>query len=77
VKTSWIQEVLDLPLGASLRITDGPGTRVCVSTGLVWLTEEGVAEDQFISAGQTYAIQGVGVVILSAESDARLQLIVH
>jgi hypothetical protein len=69
--------VLDLPLGASLRLTTGQGTRVSVSTGIVWLTEEGVLEDQFICAGQNYTIQGAGMVILSAESDARLQLVEH
>jgi Protein of unknown function (DUF2917) len=70
----WINRVLELPLGSAFKLRAAQGSALGVTAGLVWITEEGVAEDRFLNAGESYAVKGKGVVIVSAETDARLHL---
>jgi Protein of unknown function (DUF2917) len=72
MKTSWIQNVVPMLEHSALRLTSAKATTIWVQQGLVWLTEEGVEEDSFLQAGQNYVVRGDGLVILSAESDARI-----
>jgi Protein of unknown function (DUF2917) len=74
MQAKWITKVLDLPVGSAFKLSAARGSALGVAQGLVWITEEGVIEDSFLNAGQSYAIQGKGVVIVSAETDARLHL---
>jgi hypothetical protein len=55
-----------------MRMSNAKSARLSVHEGLVWITEEGVDEDFFLSAGQTYLVRGDGLVIISAESDVRI-----
>jgi Protein of unknown function (DUF2917) len=75
MKTQWIREVMLLPEGAILKLSKAEGARLRVGEGLLWVTEEGVPEDQFLKAGQSYAVQHQGTVIVSAECDSKLSLL--
>ena len=74
MQATWINKVLELPLGSAFRLSAAQGYAVGVAAGLVWITEEGVLEDCFLNAGESYQVKGKGVVIVSAETDARLSL---
>lgn len=74
MQASWIQQVVSMPKGSALRLKDAQGVALGIDGGLVWITEEGVAEDNFLSAGAEYAVVGGGVVIISAECDARVNI---
>jgi hypothetical protein len=77
MKASWIQKVVPMPGGSSLRLTNAKATMLKVQTGLVWITEEGVDEDIFLGSGEQYVVQGDGLLIISAESEARLGISEH
>jgi hypothetical protein len=72
MQVSWIQKVLPMPKGSAVRLTNAKAMTLKIQEGLVWITEEGVEEDHFLINGEHYAVQGEGLVIISAESDARL-----
>jgi Protein of unknown function (DUF2917) len=72
MQASWIVKVLSMPKSSAMRMSDAKSTRLSVQDGLVWITEEGVDEDFFLSAGQTYVVHSDGLVIVSAESDVRI-----
>jgi hypothetical protein len=61
---------LDLPRGASLRLSDARGTRIVGGGGRRWLTEEGSAEDVFLRRGDAYVVRGDGRVVVGADEDA-------
>jgi Protein of unknown function (DUF2917) len=61
-----------MPRSSAMRMSDAKFTRLSVQDGLVWITEEGVDEDFFLSSGQTYVVRSNGLVIVSAESDVRI-----
>jgi Protein of unknown function (DUF2917) len=72
MQASWIQKVLPMPSGSALRLNNAKNTTLKVQEGLVWITEEGVDEDHFLHTGEHYAVRGDGLVIIGAESDARV-----
>lgn len=77
MKASWIQKVLPMPSGSAIRLNDAKDTTLKVQDGLVWITEEGVDDDYFLRAGERYAVRGAGLVIVSAESDACIDISEH
>jgi Protein of unknown function (DUF2917) len=74
MQAEWINRVLELPVGSAFKLSAARGSALGVAEGRVWITEEGVIEDSFLNAGQSYAVQGQGMVIVSAETDVRLHL---
>lgn len=74
MQANWIQQVLTMPKGSAIRLKDAQGLGLAIVGGMVWITEEGMLEDNFLSSGAAYAVAGRGVVIISAESDARLNI---
>jgi hypothetical protein len=72
MKTQWIKEVMLMPEGATLKLSKAEGACLSVGAGLLWVTEEGVPEDQFLRTGQSYCVQHKGTVIVSAECDSKL-----
>jgi Protein of unknown function (DUF2917) len=74
MQAHWIQQVVSMPTGSAMRLKDAVGTTLTVDDGLVWITEEGVSQDNFLHAGARYAVSGKGVVIVSAERDARIHI---
>jgi Protein of unknown function (DUF2917) len=73
MQASWIQTVLPMPSGSAFRLLHAKALTLKIQEGLVWVTEEGVNEDLFLGPGEQYAVRGNGLVIISAETDARLQ----
>lgn len=64
-----------LPHGSVLTLRRARGTRIVCDAGRLWLTEEGVAADFVLAAGQAYAVCGAGRVVVEAVAgDARIHL---
>ena len=61
-----VQGSLDLVRGNLVRIEDGRGMLVRVSSGGVWITEEGDQRDRFVTAGSSFRIASSGVTLISA-----------
>jgi hypothetical protein len=72
MQASWIKQVVPMPIGSAFRLRNAKSTSLKVQDGLVWITEEGYREDHFLQIGEHYAVRGNGLVIISAESDARI-----
>jgi hypothetical protein len=58
-----------------LSVREAKGTRVRVLEGMVWITEEGYPDDFFVSAGETFVVQGEGQAVLLADQTARVELV--
>jgi Protein of unknown function (DUF2917) len=60
--------------GQLQRLPDARGSLVLCLSGSLWLTQEGVARDIVLEAGDEARIDRDGLSILSALSDARFVL---
>ncbi len=69
-----VQGNLDLVRGNMVRIEDGRGMMVRVTSGSVWITEEGDPRDRFVTAGRYVRIVSSGVTLLSAISRSSIAL---
>ena len=65
---------LDLASGNLVRIEDGRGMLVRVTSGSVWITEEGDARDRFVSTGGKFRVASSGVTLISAFSRSTIAL---
>lgn len=70
-----------LPVGVALRLDIGPGAReLRVTEGRLWLTREGSAaepaEDLWLCAGDTLALDSGSEWVIEGWGDARFQLLV-
>ena len=65
---------IDLGYEQVLLIDGGPGTRIRVLYGAMWLTEEGVADDAFARAGDEIALRGRGTAVIEAIGAGRVQV---
>jgi Protein of unknown function (DUF2917) len=72
MQASWIQKILPMPSGSAFRLSHAKATTLKIHDGLVWITEEGVDDDYFLQMGEQYEVRSDGLVIISAESDARI-----
>jgi len=61
-----VQASLELVRGNLVRIEDGRGMLVRVTSGGVWITEEGDQRDRFVSTGGTFRIASSGLTLISA-----------
>ena len=61
-----VQGRLDLVRGNMVRIEDGRGMLVRVTSGSVWITEEGDTRDRFVSAGGRFRVESGGLTLISA-----------
>jgi len=59
--------VLQLAFNDLLRLSGARGAAIEVLEGLVWITENGAARDQFLGAGRSYRVRGAGLVVVGAE----------
>jgi hypothetical protein len=69
-----VQGKLDLARGSLVRIEDGRGTLVRVTSGSVWITEEGDTRDRFVSAGGGFRVESRGLTLVSALSRSTIAL---
>jgi hypothetical protein len=63
-----------MPIGSAFRLKNAKSTTLKVQNGLVWITEEGFRDDHFLQIGEQYSVRSNGLVIISAESEARIGL---
>jgi len=78
---SHSQALWNLPEGQALSFTVGPGPReLSVKTGRVWLTRNGrpgaPAEDVWLQAGESLALESGSRVVAEAWPEASFQLLV-
>lgn len=69
-----VQGNLDLVRGNMVRIEDGRGMMVRVTSGSVWITEEGDPRDRFVTAGRYLRIVSSGVTLVSALTRSTISL---
>jgi len=69
-----VQGRLDLVRGNMVRIEDGRGMLVRVTSGGVWITEEGDTRDRFVSAGGRFRVVSSGLTLVSAISRSTIAL---
>jgi len=61
-----------LDRGSFLRIRNGRGTRIRVTGGMLWATEENGPEDHMLSRGEMIDLSRQGIAIVFAERPARV-----
>ena len=71
---SVVQGSLDLVRGNMVRIKDGRGVLVRVTSGSVWITQEGDTRDRCVSAGGRFRIVSSGLTLISALTPSRIAL---
>lgn len=59
----------------TIALRDAPGTELTAHTGVFWLTREGSSKDHVLGPGETIAIVGSGLTVVSALRDG--EIIVH
>jgi hypothetical protein len=56
----------EIEKGALLRIDAGPGDRLTVRQGDVWVTQHGDSKDYVLRAGESMVVKGQGAVLAMA-----------
>ena len=69
-----MQGSLDLVRGNMVRIEDGRGMLVRVTSGSVWITQAGDPRDRFVSAGGRFRVASRGLTLISALSRSTIAL---
>ena len=72
--TTPIVKPLALDRGNVLRIRDGRGTRLRVTSGVLWVTEENSPADHVLLPGDTFDLCQAGIAIALAHRVARVVL---
>ncbi len=67
-------EITHISRAALSALTLEAGTRLEVLRGEVWLTEEGVAQDFVLRAGDSHQVHKSGRVLMDAAADASVQI---
>lgn len=57
-----------------LKLRGGRGARIVCHEGLLWLTQEGVARDDFLAAGDSRMLETAGTVLVEAMCTSRALL---
>lgn len=60
------QAGVDLPGQQLLRLDDACGARVTCRKGTLWVTQEGVAQDDFLNPGDALTLETAGIALLQA-----------
>ena len=60
--------------GELLRIEHARGVRVCVQSGVLWITGEARDDDVWLRAGEDAALTGDGLAVLEAFGDTKVRL---
>ena len=70
------RKTLRLDTGSVLRIVDGRGLRVKVTSGIAWITEEGNLDDFVLLPGDSHRIANAGLTLVLAHRAARVTMAV-
>lgn len=57
-----------------MKLRGGRGARILCQDGLLWLTQEGVARDDFLAAGDSRMLETAGTVLVEAMCTSRAVL---
>ena len=63
-----------LAAGELLRLEHARGVRVCVQSGMLWITEEARNEDVWLRAGEHASLRGEGLALLEAIGHVNVRL---
>lgn len=66
--------VLELVPGQVLRLRAAVGATIRCDGGIVWVTQEGRARDDFLAAGESLGVTSAGVTLVEAMGDAVARL---
>lgn len=69
--------VLDLLPAQVLRLHAAVGATINCNDGIVWVTQEGRARDDFLAAGKSLCIDSDGVTLVEAIGDKSARLTLH
>ena len=69
-----MRRYIQLDRGDMLRILDGRGTQLTSASGVLWITEEGSADDNVLLPGTSHRIENAGMALVSAHRNARVVL---
>ena len=65
---------LKLSRGAQLKLRDAMGQTLSTSYGVIWITEENNPRDIVLQPGQSFRLQGEGLAMVEALTDAAISL---
>lgn len=74
MKVDIERATMDLERTQMLRLRGAKGVRLSCRKGSLWITQEGVARDDFLVAGRSQEIETDGVVVIEAMSAASLTI---
>lgn len=57
---------IELPEQQFLRLDDACGARITCRSGTLWVTQEGIAQDDFLNPGDALELETAGVALLQA-----------
>jgi Protein of unknown function (DUF2917) len=66
--------IVVLPPGQGLRLCAAAGVTIRCDGGVLWVTQEGRARDDFLSAGESLGVTSAGVTLVEAMGDSAAQL---
>lgn len=66
--------LIELERRQMLRLRAARGVRVACRAGMLWVTQEGRLEDQFIAPGSSSVIESDGLVLIEALEPSRATL---
>lgn len=58
-----------------LHLRGAEGTEIRCASGQLWITEEGIATDFFLEAGERHRVRSDGQVVVEALRDANLEIV--
>jgi hypothetical protein len=70
------RKTLRLDTGSVIRIVDGVGMRLTVTSGVVWITEEGVVDDFVLLPGDSHRIANAGLTLALAHRASKVTMTV-
>jgi hypothetical protein len=70
------RKALRLDTGNVIRIFDGGGMRLSVTSGVVWITEEGIVDDFVLLPGDSHRIVNAGLTLALAHREAQVTMTV-
>jgi hypothetical protein len=69
------QSTIELAQGKLVSLADAEGSTVAVLWGKVWLTQDGDRRDYDLSAGDSFTINGDGLILVSALENSALTIL--
>ena len=69
--------VIDLLPQQMLRLRGQAGTTLVCQSGTLWITQEGVLRDDFLSAGEALCVESTGLILAQASGRGPARLGLH